>query len=160
MKKFFKKLTVFVIVHCTLSIVHCFAQQDSTLHLNFMNIPIQGDITDFTESMRPRYKLQKKVGDENYYIYRGPFYGHEVYMKAEYTRKSRTVYRVTVTPKHIDQNALLDSLVVHHGAPQETKTGYGWSTPEGIIMLQLPQGYDPIVMYIDRKGAAVFQEEK
>ncbi len=137
------------------------AQEDTTqVHLCFMDISIQGNITDFTEAMRPRYKLQKKVGDENYYIYRGPFYGHEVYMKAEYTRKSRTVYRVTVTPKHIDQNALLDSLVVHHGTPQETRAGYGWSTAEGIIMLQMPQGYDPIVMYIDRKGAAVFQEEK
>ncbi len=137
------------------------AQEDTTqVHLNFMNIPIRGNITDFTESMRPRYKMKKKVVDEQYYIYRGPYYGHEVYLKAEYTSESRTVFRVTVTPQHIDQNALLDSLVVHHGMPQEIKGGYGWSTPQGIIMLQLPQGYDPIVMYIDRKGAALFQKEK
>ncbi len=161
MKKLFRIFIVFAIVHCPLHTVHCFAQADSTQqHLVFMDVPIQGNIADFTQAMLPDYKLQKRVADDKYYIYRGPYYGHEVYMKAEYTRKSRTVYRITVTPQSIDQNALLDSLTAHHGTPQPTKAGYGWSTPQGIIMLQLPQGYDPIIMYIDRQGAAVLKEEK
>ncbi len=137
------------------------AQEDSVAtHLEFMGIPIEGNITDFTQTMRPKYKLQKKVSDENYYIYRGPFMGHEVYLKTEYTRKSRTVFRVTVTPKNIDQTALADSMIANYGTPYEIQGGYRWNSPEGDILLLLPQGYDPIVMYIDTQGLSALKEEK
>ena len=67
-------------------------------HLDFMGYPMQGSITDFTEAIRQRFPLQKKVGGDYYYIFRGSVYGHDSYFKVEYTRKSRTVYKITVTP--------------------------------------------------------------
>ncbi len=161
MKHNLLRITVLFILHSLLATGICYAQEaEPQPHLNFMGTSIEGNITDFTAALRPKYKLQKKVGDENYYIYKGPFMGHEMYLKAEYTRKSRTVYRVTVTPKNIDQGALLDSMTVHYGTPEPTQSGYGWSVDGGIIMMHTPQGYDPIVMYIDRQGALTLKEER
>ncbi len=125
-----------------------------------MGIPIEGTINDFTDAMRPRFPLQKRVGDERYYIFKGTVYGHILYLKAEYTRKSRTVYRVTVEPKHIDQNALIDSLVVDYGTPEEITGGYRWTMNEGDVLLYTPEGYDPVLMYFDREGLLKYKEEK
>lgn len=129
-------------------------------HLDFMGVPIEGNITDFTAKMRPRYPLKKKVGGEYYYIYYGPVFGHNCYLKAEYSRKTRTVYKVTVTPQFIDQNALADSLSVHYGLPEEAASGYKWNRPGGLVYLYLPEGYDPVLMYLDADGAERFKREK
>ncbi len=154
-----KRIIQTIFLLCMALAVH--AQQDSTAaHLKFMGMPIEGNITDFTQAVRQKYKLKKKVGDENYYIYTGPFMGHEVYLKVEYTRKSRTAYRVTVTPKNIDQTALADSMVANYGQPYEIQGGYRWNSTEGDILLLLPQGYDPIVMYIDAQGLETLKKEK
>ena len=121
---------------------------------------MEGNITDFTASIRARYPLQKRVGGDRYYIYKGPVYGHNCYLKAEYSRKSKTVYRITVTPQHIDQNAMLDSLKFHYGEPEEVKGGYAWARPEGYIYFSIPEGYDPVLTYLDKEGVARFKEEK
>lgn len=125
-----------------------------------MGVPIEGNITQFTKQMQPRYKLQKRVGGENYYIYKGPVCGHEMYLKADYSRKTRTVYKVTVTPKFIDQNAFLDSLTVRYGESERTEKGYRWAFEPGEIFLYTPEGYDPVLIYIDRQGTMVMREEK
>lgn len=129
-------------------------------HLDFLGTPIEGNITDFTAKMRPRFPLQKRVGDERYYIYHGPVFGHNCYLKAEYSRKSRTVYKVTVTPKNIDQNALVDSLQLHYGQPEEMQGGYRWNREGGVVFLYMPQGYDPFLIYLDAQGVERFREEK
>ncbi len=129
-------------------------------HLDFMGYPMQGSITDFTEAIRQRFPLQKKVGGDYYYIFRGSVYGHDSYFKVEYTRKSRTVYKITVTPKQIDQNALVDSLVCHYGNALEVQGGYRWNRPGGTIFLYTPEGYDPVLMYFDEQGVKQFRENK
>ncbi len=154
-----KRLTTLLLLLCALATMR--AQTDSIpQHLSFFGIPIEGNITNFTTAMQPRYKLQKKKGDEQYYIYKGSVCGHEMYLKAEYSRKSRTVYRITVTPQFIDQNAFLDSLRVHYGEPDDTDKGYRWSSAEGEIFLYTRQGYDPVLIYLDREGVAAYQKEK
>ncbi len=136
------------------------AEATQVQHLEFFGIPIQGNITDFTQAMQPRYRLQKKKGDEGYYIYKGPVCGHDMYLKAEYTRKSRTVYKVTVTPQYIDANAFLDSLTVMFGEPTRIEKGYRWVYPEGEIILYMVQGFDPVLIYLDLAGAIALKEEK
>ncbi len=154
-----KRLTALLALLCAITAVR--AQEDTIpQHLNFFGVPIEGNITNFTASMQPRYKLQKKKGDEGYYIYRGPVCGHEMYLKAEYSRKSRTVYKVTVTPQFIDQNAFLDSLTVRYGEPEATDKGYRWLSAAGEILLYTPQGYDPVLIYLDREGVASYREEQ
>ncbi|MCF0198931.1 MAG: hypothetical protein HUK02_06355 [Bacteroidaceae bacterium] len=137
------------------------AAQDSTqVHLEFMGHPICGTITQFADAVRQRYPLQRRVGGDNYYIFRGTVFGHIHYLKAEYSRKNRTVFKITVETKNIDENALLDSLVTHFGTPAETGNGYAWSPPGGAVYLITPQGYDPMLVFIDRQGAAAYKEER
>ncbi len=137
------------------------AQQDSLAqHILFFGIPMEGNITQFTQNMQPRYKLQKKKGDEWYYIYKGPVCGHEMYLRADYSRKSRTVYKVTVTPQFIDANALLDSMTVRYGEPMDAGSCYRWSFPVGEVLLTKPEGYDPVLIYLDSEGVAAFRNEQ
>ncbi|MCD7720619.1 MAG: hypothetical protein LUI09_00135 [Prevotellaceae bacterium] len=167
MKKTIKRLSLLATVLCLAA--GAFAQEEATApqeeattdeHLAFFGIPIQGNITDFTSSLQPRYRLQKKKGDENYYIYKGPVCGHDMYLKADYSRKSRTVYKVTVTPQYIDANAFLDSLTVMLGEPEEMEKGYRWTYPAGEILLYVAQGFDPVLIYLDLQGALAFKKEQ
>jgi hypothetical protein len=129
-------------------------------NLDFLGVPMGGTIQDFTETVRQRFPLQKKVGGDHYYIYKGSIFGHETYFKAEYSRKTKTVYKITVTPQQIDQTAYLDSLVAHYGDPLEVNGGYRWNREGGTVFLYLPGGYDPVLMYFDTQGVATFKEEK
>ncbi len=129
-------------------------------HLDFMGFPIEGTIEDFTERIRQRYPLKRKMGGDQYYIYQGTVCGHISYLKAEYSRKTKTVYKITVQPQHIDENAYVDSLVARYGRAEEIQGGYRWIKPGGEIFLYLPQGYDPVLMYFDVKGFEKYKAEK
>lgn len=128
-------------------------------NLKFMDYPMGVSIYDFTEQVKQRYPLQKKVGGDYYYIFKGNVYGHDSYFKAEYSRKTKTVYKITVTPKQIDANALADSLVAHYGEALEVQSGYRWNIEGGTILLYLPEGYDPVLIYLDEQGVATFRKE-
>ncbi len=137
------------------------AQQDSLAqHIQFFGIPVQGNITDFTQSLLPRYRLQKKRGQDWYYIYKGPVCGHEMYLRADYSQKSRTVYKVTVTPQHLDKEALLDSMTMRFGEPIRESKYFVWSYPVGTILLTRPEGYDPEIIFLDNEGVAAFRNEQ
>ena len=128
-------------------------------HLNFLGYDMGVTIDQFTKTIQQRFPLQKKIGGDRYYIFKGSVYGHDTYFKAEYTKKSRTVYKITVTPKQVDQNALADSLIAHHGEAIEVQSGMRWNIEGGTIFLYVPQGYDPVLMYFDEEGVAKFREE-
>ena len=129
-------------------------------NLDFMGYPMGVSITNFTKEVRQRYSLEKRVGGDDYYIFKGPVDGHNVYLKADYSHKSRMVYRITVTPKHIDLNAFVDSITVHHGEPEEVEGGYKWQKPEGSVFLYTPAGYDTTLIFLDYEAAKVCLEEK
>ena len=128
-------------------------------HLDFLGYKMGSTIDEFTKTIQQHFPLQKKIGGEHYYIFKGSVYGHDSYFKAEYTKKSRMVYKITVTPKQLDQNALADSLIAHHGEPIEVQSGMRWNVEGGTIFLYLPQGYDPVILYFDEEGVAKFREE-
>ena len=96
----------------------------------------------------------------NDYLFEGPMYGHNVYVQAYYTRKSRTPYRVVVSPKNIDLIAWQDSLVNTYGEGTQTEQGLLWQKPEGIILYYAPEGYDTALIYLDSQGNNAFREEK
>lgn len=133
---------------------------DAPKHLDFFGVSIEGNIDDFSKKMQPRFTLKKKNGGEQNFIFEGPIFGHNVYLQAYYTRKSRTPYRVVVSPKHLDLLAWQDSLVSKYGDPQATEQGLLWQRPEGIILYYTPEGYDTALIYLDNLGNAVFREEK
>ena len=143
-----------------LSVVKAQVADSVAVGLSFMGHPMGQTIAEFTEAIRARYPLQRKVGGDHYYIYRGSVYGHDMYFKAEYTRKSRTVYKITVTPKQVEESELLDSLMAHYGTPTEVKDGYRWDEKAGTVFLYTPGGYDPVLFYFDTAGVARFREEK
>ena len=148
-----------LLVICCLSFIVSAQAQDTIPHLKFMGYSMGVPIADFTQNVRQRFPLQKKVGGDQYYIYRGNVYGHDCYFKGEYTRKTKTLYKITVTPKQIDQNALADSICAHYGDAMEIANGMRWNVEGGTILLYLPQGYDPVLMYFDEQGVARFREE-
>lgn len=129
-------------------------------NLKFMGYDMGVTIDQFTKTIQQRYPLQKKIGGDRYYIFKGTVFGHESYFKAEYTRKSRAVYKITVTPKQVDQNALADSLIAHYGEAIEVQSGMRWNVEGGTIFLYVPQGYDPVLMYFDEEAVAKFREEQ
>lgn len=129
-------------------------------HLLFQGIPIGGNIDTFTENLKPRYKLKKKVGGDHYFIYEGPVFGCNTYLQASFSRKSRTVYKVVITPKNINQMAWVDSLSVHYGEPVDTDRGLLWQRPEGMVLFYAPEGYDCALFFLDQEGNDVFVKEK
>lgn len=129
-------------------------------NLLFQGVPMEGTIDQFTERLKPRYQLKRKMGGDHNFIFHGPVFGHDTYFQASYTRKSRTIYKVLVTPKNINEVAWLDSLVAHYGAPEDTPKGWLWQRPEGMILFYTPEGYDCALIYLDAKGNALFKEEK
>ena len=144
---------------CLLLLVFSLAGQAQ--HLRFMGISIEGNITQFTDSMKPRYKLQKRVPDQRMNIYKGYVNGYGVYLQASYSRKSRTVYKVEVHPKNIGEDSWLDSLQTHYGEFQVLDdTKIFWEQPGGKIVWYQPEGYDPTLFFLDNAGLTKFNDEK
>lgn len=154
------KKTICAVLFAFLPIVSQAQEAEPTKHLDFLGISIEGEIDDFTQRMQPRFRLKKRVPRENYNIYEGTVFGHTTLVQANYTRKSRSVYRVLVTPKHINEVAWQDSLAAHYGEPVETPQGSLYQHPSGIILYYSPQGYDSALIYLDNQGNAIFKEEK
>ncbi len=130
-------------------------------HIVFAGVEVKGKVDDFTDRMRDQgFKLQKKVGDERYYIYKGTYNGHSSYVRADYTPKSRTVYKVQVTPKHVSAVDYLDSLTVKYGKDYVSdQRGYQWSFGNGGVFFVTPEGKDPILLIMDARGAQLYKEE-
>ena len=155
-----KLFTLGLLTLCTLAAKAQTAENDSVKHLTFMGIPIEGSIDSFKDSMEPKYKLKRKVGSENYFLFEGPMFGHNVYIQAYYSRKTRTPYRVVVSPKHLSLEVWQDSLISTFGDPVRTEQGLLWQRPEGMILHYTPEGYDTALIFLDSKGNEAFREEK
>lgn len=130
-------------------------------HIQFDGMQVTGSVLDFTEQMRVNgFKLQKKVADDRYYIYKGTYNGHSSYVRADYTPKSRTVYKVQVTPQHVSTVDYLDSLKVKYGTEcTSDERGYRWSFADGGVFFVTPEGKDPVLIVMDAQGMRLYKEE-
>lgn len=162
-----KRLFLFIAVTLFLSLV-LKAQSETTQetgaldskHLQFQGVSMEGTIDDFTERLKPRFQLKRKMGSDRQWIYYGFIFGKETYFQVDYTKKSRTVYRVTIMPKHIDEQTWIDSLNYAYGASVDTEMGILWKRPEGTILFRTLEGYDPALILLDKVGQSVLKEEK
>ncbi len=131
-------------------------------HLDFFGISIEGNIDDVTDRMQKsgQWKLKRKQGSQNQYIFEGPLFGYNAYVQVAYTRKTRTVFRMTVTPQTNNLLVWQDSLTHRMGKGVLTEQGTLWQRPEGMILYYTPEGYDTTLIFLDAQGNAVFKEEK
>ncbi len=156
-----KKLLCLCLFAClSVSINAQVATKEKSSHLSFLGIPIEGSIDDFSAKMQPRFTLKKKVGAENHFIFEGAMYGHNMLLQVYYTKKTRTTYRVVVSPKHINMEEFQDSLKHDFGTPNVTEQGLLWQKDEGIILHYTPEGYDTALIFLDAQGNQVFTKEK
>lgn len=135
-------------------------QDDAKQHLDFFGVSIEGTIDSISNHLQPTFRLKKKNGAENNYIFEGPMFGHNVYVQAYYSRKSRTAYRMVVTPGNVSQEVWKDSLVQKYGDPAVTEQGLLWQRPGGMILYYAPEGYGSVVIYLDAKGNEAYIKEK
>lgn len=156
------KKTICAILYAMLPVaIQAQTDNDSiTQHLDFMGVSMEGNIDDFTQRMQPRFRFKKRVRGENQVIFEGSMFGYNVFARASYTRKTRTVYRMLITPKNINQIAWVDSLTARYGMPVETRQGLLFQRPGGMILYYTPEGYDTALIYLDAKGNEAFTEEK
>ena len=130
-------------------------------HVLFEGIEVKGDIYEFSAVMQKHgFTLEKRLGNELSYIFKGAVCGHNSYIQVSYTKRTRTVYRVMVQPKHVSLNDYLDSLQVRYGEiSDETERGYQWILPTGAAMLFTRDGYDPTLVVMDAQGVEAYKEE-
>ncbi len=131
-------------------------------HMDFCGVELTGSIRDVSNQMRKAgFKLKEKRPDDNFYIFEGKYCGQQTFLNVNYTPKTKTVYQVRVTPRHINEEALVDSLIAKYGAEYEsTGEGYCWTNESGGIFYIKKEHYDPFVVIIDAEGMALRKQEE
>ena len=136
--------------------------KDSVAHILLEGIEVKGDIYQFSEAMKGHgYKLEKRVGDSNFYVFKGMVAGTSCYLQVDYSKSTRTVYRIMAQPKHVAITDYVDSLKVRYGEVFDTTPrGYQWQLPTGAVMLMTPDGADPTLVIVDAEGFVTFKDER
>ncbi len=131
-------------------------------HMDFCGIELTGPVRNITEKMRKAgFKLKEKRTDQNFYIFEGKYLGQMTYLNVLYTPKTKTVYQVRVTPRAVNEVALVDSLVATFGTEyEETHDGMSWASENGGVFYIKKDNYDPFIIVIDAQGMALMKEEK
>ena len=86
-----KRILLFIVALFTILSIN--AQEVE--HLTFMNIPIDGKISDFHKELKKK-DFKRVEQSSGYYMYDGIFIGEEVKLFVYYDEKSDLVYRVCV----------------------------------------------------------------
>lgn len=159
MKRFFL-LLLFGLAAITVSAQQTASADEQPEHLSFLDVEISGNIKEFAERMKAHYRLSKRLRDNYCYIFEGSLFGYSVPIQAYYTPKSQTTYKLMVSPKVVDENAWTDSLTARYGQPIDSERGLLWERPGGIILYYRPEGYNPVLLWLDGKGQATYREEK
>lgn len=136
------------------------SQNDTIGHMTFQNVEMGCDIDTFTQRLRPRFELKRKMGGDMYFIYHGFVFGYDTYFQAYYSKKSKTVYKVQVMPKFVNHDALVDSLSAKNGQYVLTDRGELWKNEKGLILLHSVEGSDPAILYLDSKANDLYLKEK
>lgn len=149
-----KRIVLYLIV--LLCCPHVWAQ-----HMDFCGVELTGTIRNVSDKMRKAgFKLKEKRTDDCFYIFEGKYCGQTTFFNVNYTPKTNTVYQVRVTPRHINEEAFLDSLIAKYGSEYEsTGEGYCWSKENGGIFYIKKDHYDPFVVIIDAEGMELRKKE-
>lgn len=161
-----KRRVYLFITLCLISLQGVMAQlgdvRDSSIcrHLDFQGVSMGISIEDFAEQLKPRFTVRRKMGGERQWILQGYIFGYDTYFQVDYSKKSRSVFRITAMPKNIHDVVWIDSLTTHYGSPLTTDMGLLWQRPEGTVLFRVLEGYDPALILLDKAGQAAWKEEK
>ena len=130
-------------------------------HLAFEGIEMQGDIYDFSKTLQKQgYKQRQRDLNQLFFIFKGNVLGHPEQFRVNFTKKTKTVWRIMAQPHNVPVDVLVDSLTARYGEPYEAvATSYKWMLPAGFIQLEAREGYDPNLVFIDGKGATAYKDE-
>jgi hypothetical protein len=130
-------------------------------HLLFEGVEMKGDIYDFSKILQKQgFKQQQRDLNQLFFVFKGNVLGHPEQFKVNFSKKTKTVWRILVQPHNVPLDELVDSLKARYGEPYEALvTSYKWMISTGFIQLMVPEGYDPTLVFIDGLGATAFKEE-
>ena len=141
----------------------CKAQETkATPHVTFSGIEVKGDIFEFADSLKQHgFSLQKRIGRDWMYIFKGNVYGANCYFQVSYTKNTRSVYRIIAETNRIDVASYIETLVGIYGPNyQVNPNSYQWMVPGGAVMLMVPEGRDPKLVIVDEQGYMLFKDEQ
>lgn len=136
-------------------------QADTPKHIMFEGLELKGDIYDFAEALQHRgYKLEKRMGNQQYFLFKGMVAGRSCYFQVSYTKKSRTVWRIVAQISHSENVSFVDSVSTRYGEVFDSnERGYQWMQPTGSVMFMTPQQGDPSLIIVDAEGYLTYKEE-
>lgn len=137
------------------------AQPQAAQHMLFEGLEMKGDIYEFSDSLRHRgYKLEKRMGNQQYFLFHGMIAGRSCYFQVSYTKKTRTVWRIIAQVSHAETVSFVDSVSVRYGEVYDSnERGYQWMQPSGSAMFMIPEQGDPSLIIVDADGYLLYREE-
>ncbi|MBQ2459095.1 MAG: hypothetical protein II645_07980 [Bacteroidaceae bacterium] len=142
-------------------LVACCCIPAGAQHLDFCGVELTGNIREFPKKMEEKgFKLKQKRSDDDFYIFEGRFCGQKMFVNIHYTPKSHTVYQARVTPRNVNEEQLLDSMLTTYGSDFESKgESYQWVRENGGIFYIQKNGFDPYIIFMDAEGMALMKKE-
>ena len=130
-------------------------------HLLFEGIEMKGDVYDFSKILQKQgYKQRQRDLNQLFFVFKGNVLGRSEQFRVNFSKKSKTVWRIMAQPHNVPVDELVDSLTARYGEPYESiSTSYKWMLGGGFIQLMAPEGFDPTIVFIDAAGAAAFKDE-
>lgn len=154
-----KKLLLVIMLALTTQVVT--AQVASGQHLLFEGVEMKGDIYEFSKVLqRQGFKQRQRDLNQLFFIFKGNLLGHSEQIKVNFSKKTKTVWRIMAQPHNVPLDEIVDSLTARYGEPYEAiSTSYKWQLPVGFILLEAHDGYDPNLVFMDAAGVAAFKDE-
>ncbi|MBO4906800.1 MAG: hypothetical protein J5486_07190 [Bacteroidaceae bacterium] len=151
---------LFLLLPC-LSFAQEEAAAEAPQHMLFEGLEMKGDIYDFADSLRHRgYSLEKRMGNQQYFLFKGLVAGRSCYFQVSYTKKSRTVWRIVAQVSHAEIVSFVDSVSVRYGEVfDNNERGYQWMSPAGSAMFMTPEQGDPSLIIVDADGYLRYKDE-
>ncbi|MBR1755828.1 MAG: hypothetical protein IJ754_03910 [Bacteroidaceae bacterium] len=137
------------------------AQDAPAQHLLFEGVEMKGDIYDFSKVLQKQgYKQRQRDLNQLFFVFKGNLLGHPEQFRVNFSKKTKTVWRIMAQPHNVPLDELVDSLTARYGEPYEAiSTSFKWQLPVGFILLEAHEGYDPNLVFMDAAGVAAFKDE-
>ena len=88
----------------------------SVSHLLFENIEMKGDIYDFSKVLQKQgFKQQQRDLNQLFFVFKGTVLGHSEQFKVNFSKKTKTVWRIMVQPHNVPLDEIVDSLTALSG---------------------------------------------
>ena len=137
------------------------AQDAPAQHLLFEGVEMKGDIYDFSKVLQKQgYNQKQRDLNQLFFVFKGNLLGHPELFRVNFSKKTKTVWRIMAQPHNVPLDELVDSLTARYGEPYEAiSTSFKWQLPVGFILLEAHEGYDPNLVFMDAAGVAAFKDE-